>query len=89
MTRDPNYSPFAARVEPFVARPSEPLWELRGLGKVITCALRDDADLGVEVQMFSSGECRSGRRFATRADAVAFSESERWELAQYVDTKNA
>jgi hypothetical protein len=77
VTRDPNYTPFGPRFVPVVERPVEALWELRGAGRVITCALLDHGDVGVEVQMFENRQFVSGQRFPSRDDAIVFANQQR------------
>ena len=84
VTRDPHYTPFGPRMQPRTERPTEPLWELSAAGRVITCSLLNHGDFGVEAQLFSGGEFRSGRRFQTRAEAVEFGESERARLLKHL-----
>ena len=53
------------------AQPGEPVWTLTKAPKHLDCELRDDGELGCEVQLLRDGEFDKGRRFATRARALA------------------
>jgi hypothetical protein len=50
-------------------------------GRQLACQLRDDADLGVEVQVYRDGELLYGRRWATRA--LALERADDWK-AKYL-----
>jgi hypothetical protein len=50
-------------------------------GRYLTCALRDDGEFGVEVQVYRDGELLYGRRWATRALALEEADARK---AQYL-----
>jgi hypothetical protein len=58
----------------------EPLWTQKE-GRQLACELRDDGDVGVEVQVYREGELLCGRRWATRALALAKADEQK---AQYL-----
>jgi hypothetical protein len=77
MTDDPFYRP-GHRSAPPVPRPAERMWEVtRADGVSFACDLRYHGEFGVEAQILRDAELLIGRRFATRAEAVAWAETER------------
>jgi hypothetical protein len=51
------------------------------VGRTLACELRDDGDLGVEVQVYRDREFLYGRRFQTRALALEEADARK---AQYL-----
>jgi len=68
MSDQPFYAPNRT-MAPRQPRTREPLWTIRKAGRQLACELRDDGDVGVEVQLYRERELLDGRRFATRAGA--------------------
>jgi hypothetical protein len=72
----PNYKP-----APTQPRTGESLWVIQKAGRQLACELRDDGEWGVEVQVYRDGELLYGRRWATRALALAEADARK---AQYL-----
>ena len=70
MTDEPFYAP-NRKVPPRQPRAGEHLWAIQKKGRILACELRDDGAAGVEVLMSRDGELLYGRRWATRALALA------------------
>jgi hypothetical protein len=61
-------------------RPAEHVWSMRKNGKQVDAELRGHGEYGWECQFFYDGELAYGRRWVTRADALAEAEKKRLEL---------
>src|ERR1700693_3315977 len=70
MTDQPFYAPNRT-IAPRQPRAGEHLWTIEKNGHQLACELRDDGAAGVEVLMSRDGELLYGRRWATRALALA------------------
>jgi hypothetical protein len=57
------------------------LWAVQKDGRQLACELRDDGDLGVEVQVHRDGQLLYGRQWPTRA--FALEKADDWK-AQYL-----
>jgi hypothetical protein len=81
MTDEPFYSPNwklpPPRTKP---RPGESLWEFRQNHVTRAAELRYHGEWGVETQILRNGELASGRRFPTRALAIAEADAVRREI---------
>jgi hypothetical protein len=62
----PDYGP-----TPRQRQPGEHLWAIRKDGQQVECELRDHGEWGVEVQVYREREFLYGRRWPTRALALA------------------
>jgi hypothetical protein len=71
------------RAEPHDRQPrmGEYLWAIQKDGRQLACELRDDGAAGVEVQVYRERELPYGRRWPTRASALA--KADEWK-AQYL-----
>jgi hypothetical protein len=56
-------------------------WAIQKDGRPLACELRDDGELGAEVQVYRERELLYGRRFANRARALENADA--WK-AQYL-----
>ena len=65
----------APRPKPREAVPAEPLWVIERDGKRIECEVRDQGDVGSELQVFVNQGFRSGRLYGSRAIALAAAEA--------------
>jgi hypothetical protein len=70
MSDQPFYAP-SLTTQPRQPRAGEPLWTVEKNGRPLACELRDDGAAGVEVQVYRDRELLYGRRWATRALALA------------------
>ena len=70
MSDQPFYAPNRKPPPPPPPRKGEPLWTIQKAGRTLACELRDDGDLGVEVQVYRDREFLYGRRWANRALAL-------------------
>ena len=61
-------------------RPAERVWSMRKNGKQVDAELRGHSEWGWECQFLYNGELAYGRRWVTRAEAVAEAEGKRREL---------
>ena len=68
-------------VPPPQPRAGEPLWTIQKDGRTFACEIHDDWELGVQVQVYREGEYLYGRRWATRALALAKADEQK---AQYL-----
>ena len=75
----PNHVPPTPRTKP---RPGELLYEFwrESDHRLIRCELRYHGEWGVEAQIYEGDWFRSGHRFPTRAEAVAWAEEMRPDL---------
>jgi len=73
MSDPPFYEP-NHRIPPRQPRAGASLWTIQKDGRNLTCELRDDGEWGVELQVYREGEFLYGRRWATRALALAEAE---------------
>jgi hypothetical protein len=80
MSNEPFYAP-NRKVPPPQPRIGEPLWTVEKDSRRLACELRDDGEAGVEVQVSRDGELLYGRRWATRALALAKADEQK---AQYL-----
>jgi hypothetical protein len=80
MSNEPFYAP-NRKVPPPQPRIGEPLWTVEKDSRRLVCELRDDGEAGVEVQVSRDGELLYGRRWATRALALAKADEQK---AQYL-----
>jgi hypothetical protein len=80
MSDQPFYAPNHTTA-PRQPRPAEHLWTVRQDGGQLVCELRDDGDVGAELQVYRERELLYGRRWATRALALA--KANEWK-AQYL-----
>jgi hypothetical protein len=79
-----NDEPFYAPNRTTASRqrqPGEHLWAVRKDGRQLDCELRDHGAWGVEVQVYREGEFLYGRRWASRALALAEADERK---AQYL-----
>jgi hypothetical protein len=72
----PNHKP-----TPRQPQAGEPLWAIQKGGRQLACELRDDGQAGVEVQVYRDRELLYGRRWESRALALA--KADEWK-AQYL-----
>jgi hypothetical protein len=63
--------------------PGEALWVVERDGKRIECELRDQGEVGSEVQVFVNRGFRSGRLYGSRAAALAAAEALRKRMGAY------
>ena len=77
MSAEPFYAPNRKPPPPPPPRKGEPLWTIQKAGRQLACELRDDGDLGVEVQVYRDREFLYGRRWATRALALREADDQR------------
>jgi hypothetical protein len=70
MSDQPYLTPNRATA-PGQPRPAERLWTVRKDGGQLVCELRDDGGVGAELQVYRERELLYGRRWATRALALA------------------
>jgi hypothetical protein len=71
MSDEPFYAPNRKPPPPPQPRVGEQLWAIRKKdGRQLACELRDDAEWGVEVQVYREGELLYGRRWANRTLAL-------------------
>jgi hypothetical protein len=80
MSDQPFYAPNRTPT-PRQPRPGEPLCAIQKDGRQLACELRDDGDLGVEVQVYRDREFLYGRRWPTRARALEEADARK---AQYL-----
>ena len=80
MSNEPFYAP-NRKVPPPQPRIGEPLWTVEKDSRRLACELRDEGEAGVEVQVSRDGELLYGRRWATRALALAKADE---QTAQYL-----
>lgn len=62
-------------------RPAEPLWSMRKDGRQIDAELRGHGEYGWELQLLRECEFYAGRRFDLRAQAIAYGDEIRRDLA--------
>ena len=63
-------------------RPAERVWSLRHNGRQVDAELRGHGEWGWECQFLYAGELAYGRRWMTRAEALAEADEKRRELEQ-------
>ena len=80
MSDQPFYAPNRTTA-PRQQRAGEHLWAIEKNGRQLACELRDDGELGAEVLVLRDGELLYGRRWATRALALA--KADDWKV-QYL-----
>ena len=61
--------------------PGELLWVIERDGKRIDCEVRDQGDVGSELQVFVNRGFRSGRLYRSRAAALAAAEALRKRMS--------
>jgi hypothetical protein len=71
MSTDPSLLWNAPPPPPIKPRRGELLWTLTKGAKHLTCELRCHGEYGVEALVLRDGELYTGRRFTTRAEAMA------------------
>jgi hypothetical protein len=76
----------APRPKPREPAPGEALWAIERDGKRIECEVRDQGDVGSELQVFVNRAFRSGRLYGSRAAALAAAEALRKRMG--ADTPN-
>jgi hypothetical protein len=81
MSDQPFFTP-KRKIAPRQPRVGEHLWAIRKDGRQLDCELRDHGAFGVEVQVYRERELLYGRRWATRALALAEADARE---AQYLD----
>ena len=70
----------APRPKPREPAPGESLWVIERDGKRIECEVRDQGDVGSELQVFVNRGFRSGRLYVSRAAALAAADSLRTRM---------
>jgi hypothetical protein len=63
-------------------RPAERVWSMRRHGRQVDAQLRGHGEWGWECQFLYAGELAYGRRWVTRADALAEADEKRLELVR-------
>ncbi len=61
--------------------PGEPLWVIERDGKRIECEVRDQGDVGSELQVSVNQEFRSARLYSSRAAALTAAEALRKRMS--------
>jgi hypothetical protein len=61
--------------------PGEPLWVIERDGKRIECEVRDQGEVGSELQVFVNQGFRSGRLYSSRAAALTAAEELRKRMS--------
>ena len=61
--------------------PGEPLWVIERDGKRIECEVRDQGDVGSELQVFVNQGFRAGRLYPSRAAALAAADALRKRMS--------
>ena len=71
----------APRPKPKEPVPGESLWVIERDGKRIECEVRDQGDVGSELQVFVNQGFRSGRLYSSRAAALTVAEALRKRMS--------
>jgi hypothetical protein len=71
----------APRPKPRESVPGEPLWMIERDGKRIECEVRDQGDVGSELQVFVNQGFRSARLYSSRAAALTAAEALRKRMS--------